>query len=575
MTRKKFGRQAPGAALVLLLGFLLVPGLPAQAALEASLDRYSIAMGDSVRLSLRSDDDSDPGEADLSALQQLFEVLQRSSNMSTRIVNGERSQTRELSLELTPLREGSLVIPPFEVDGKRSEALAVTVGPEPTALAADEVVIFEAEVDRSEVYVQGQLLLTLRVQQAVNLDSRSISELEIANAYVETLDQNSFQRTIDGRPWLVHEIRYAIFPESSGELVIPEQTFSGRIASGRRTLFDTRPAGRLLRRRSEALVIPVLSRPASYPASTWLPSSQLSIEEQWSAPLDSLRIGDSVTRTITITGEGLQGAQLPPMDSEQAADGNNGSGLRAYPDQPLINNVNSDKGVTGIRTDSMALVAVSSGKYEIPAVEIPWWDTQSNSLKIARLPAQQLTVLPSASTPAQPDTGSVASTPKPAVPGENSVATANPLWQWVAAVCAAGWLITSLLWWRRSPGPAPRPVEKALTEAVSPRLFEACQQNDPRLAREALRVWLRNQGHTGAMDKWLEKENSPALTEAVTALERCLYRDENLHDPGETGSSNARQTWNGSALAAAIRALPKSNKPSAVRDALPRLYLTQ
>ncbi|MDP5070604.1 MAG: hypothetical protein NWQ45_06870, partial [Congregibacter sp.] len=78
-------------------------------------------------------------------------------------------------------------------------------------------------------------------------------------------------------------------------------------------------------------------------------------------------------------------------------------------------------------------------------------------------------------------------------------------------------------------------------------------------AREALRVWLRNQGHTGAMDKWLEKETSPALTEAVTALERCLYRDENLHDPGETGSSNARQTWNGSALAAAIRALPKSN----------------
>jgi hypothetical protein len=226
--------------------------LPGVAALNASLDRYRIAMGDTVRLTLRSDDSEDPANADLGALERHFEVLQRSSSVSTRIVNGERTQTRELLLELTPRREGSIVIPAFEINGQRSEALAIEVGPEPKARAADEVVIFEAEVDRDEVYVQGQMLLTLRVQQAVNLESRSITELEIENAYVETLGQNSFQRMIDGRPWLVHEIRYAIFPEASGELRIPAQTFSGRVGAGRRTLFDTRPAGRLERRRTRS-----------------------------------------------------------------------------------------------------------------------------------------------------------------------------------------------------------------------------------------------------------------------------------------------------------------------------------
>ncbi|MEL7045666.1 MAG: BatD family protein, partial [Pseudomonadota bacterium] len=63
----------------------------AQAALYASLDRYSIALGDTVRLTLRSDGDGDPADADLSALQDNFEILQRSSSVSTRIVNGERS----------------------------------------------------------------------------------------------------------------------------------------------------------------------------------------------------------------------------------------------------------------------------------------------------------------------------------------------------------------------------------------------------------------------------------------------------------------------------------------------------
>lgn len=561
MTQKKSGSHFDWLVLTSLL---LVLSWPAQAALQASLDRYNIAMGDSVRLSLRSDDDSDPADADLSALQKLFDVLQSSSNISTRIVNGERSQTRELTLELTPRKEGSLLIPAFEVDGKRSEALAVTVGPEPSVQATDEVVIFEAEVDRSQVYVQGQLLLTLRVQQAVNLDSRSISELEISNAYVETLGQNSFQRTINGRPWLVHEVRYALFPESSGELVIPAQTFSGRIASGRRTLFDTRPAGRLLRRRSEELVIPVLPRPASYPAATWLPSSNLSIEEQWSAPLDALRIGDSVTRTITITGEGLQGAQLPPID------GNSASGLRAYPDQPLINNVNGDKGVTGIRVDSLALVAVSDGVYELPALEIPWWDTESDSLQFARLPAQRLTVLPSAAAPGQADATSASplELTERSTQSVNSAATSINVWALIAAACASGWILTSLLWWRRSKKPVPQAAAKPAATSTPPKLFDACKKNDPVLAREALRAWLRDQGHAGPIGDWLQVQNSPALREAVEDLECCLYQ-------GDRDQSSQGSDWNGSDLAAAVHALPQTKAAPKASGALPELYLSQ
>lgn len=561
MTQKKSGSRFEW---LLLTSLLVLLSWPAQAALQASLDRYNIAMGDSVRLALRSDDDSDPSDADLSALQEIFEVLQSSSNISTRIVNGERSQTRELTLELTPRKEGSLVIPAFEVDGKRSEALAVTVGPEPSVQATDEVVIFEAEVDRSQVYVQGQLLLTLRVQQAVNLDSRSISELEISNAYVETLGQNSFQRTINGRPWLVHEVRYALFPESSGELVIPAQTFSGRIASGRRTLFDTRPAGRLLRRRSEELVIPVLPRPANYPAATWLPSSNLSIEEQWSASLDELRIGDSVTRTITITGEGLQGAQLPPID------GNSASGLRAYPDQPLINNINGDKGVTGIRTDSLALVAVSDGVYELPALEIPWWDTESESLQYARLPAQRLTVLPSAASLARSDTGSTLpqELTEQSAQGVDSATTSSKIWALIAAACASGWILTALMWWRRSQKPLPQVVAKPAAASTPPKLFDACKKNDPVFAREALRAWLRDQGHAGPIGDWLQAQNSPPLKKAVEDLERCLYR-------GDRAQNSQGSDWNGSDLAAAVRALPKTNAAPKTSGALPELYLSQ
>ncbi|MEO1081791.1 MAG: BatD family protein [Pseudomonadota bacterium] len=552
MLRKKSG----SAFLALALCFSLLAPV-AQAALYASLDRYSIALGDTVRLTLRSDGDGDPADADLSALQDNFEILQRSSSVSTRIVNGERSQNRELLLDLTPRREGDVVIPPFEVDGERSEALAVTIAPPPKAEADDEIVTFEAEVDRDRLFVQGQLLLTLRVQQAVNLESRSITELDLDNAFVETLGQNSFQRMIDGRPWLVHEIRYAIFPEASGQLRIPAQTFTGRMGSGRRTLFDTRPSGRLIRRQTEGIVIPVLPRPADFPKATWLPAADLSIEEQWSGDLDNLRIGDSVTRTVTLSATGLQGAQLPPLPWTGI------DGLRAYPDQPNINDVKDDSGITGVRSDSVALVAVGDGEFELPAVEVPWWDTGSNTLRVARLPARRVRVLPNAPPPGEiPGQDAV-----PAASAASAPAASPGAWRWISVFCALGWIVTSLGWWRSRK----TPTREAPTERKSPQaLLRACRAGDASLARRELLAWLRGQAYPGSLACWLREQGSPELSNAVDELEAALYRGGAIG-----GNEEARsEAWDGSRLAAAIEKLG-TRRGAAGPDDLPALYPSQ
>lgn len=543
-----------GKAAITAILLLLLSVSSARAALYATLDRYSIALGDTVRLTLRSDDDADPAEADLANLREHFEILQRSSSVSTRIVNGERSQNRELLLDLTPLREGDVVIPPFEVDGQRSEALSVSIGPPPKARADDEIVTFEVDVDRDTVFVQGQLLLTLRVQQAVNLESRSITELEIDNAYVETLGQNSFQRMIDGRPWLVHEIRYAVFPEASGELRIPAQTFSGRMGAGRRTLFDTRPAGRLIRRQTEAVVVPVRPRPDSFPDATWLPASDLSIEEQWSGDLDSLRVGDSVTRTVTISAEGLQGAQLPPLPLGSV------NGLRAYPDQPDINDVKGDEGVTGVRVDSVALVAVGDGEFEVPPIEVPWWDTGSNTLRTARLPAKRLRVLPngplpeSTAAPAPQDAAATTATP--------TVVEKSPgAWPWIAAFCALGWVATSVWWWLSRRRTAQ--TEPPATRQTSSALVKACRSNDAPAARRELLAWLRGQGRTAGLANWLRDEGSEDLNAAVSELEAALYG--NADGP----------SWQGERLAGAIEAWEKGGTRRDSSTPLPDLYLAQ
>ena len=153
----------------------------------------------------------------------------------------------------------------------------------------------------------------------------------------------SFQRTIDGRPWLVHEMRYAIFPEQSGTLdhSAHRPTQRGR-ATPRRSLFDLGGGGRQLRRSTELLSIDVLPRPASLSSKpTGCRPGELTLEECWSTPPEQLRVGESATRTITIRGLGLQGAQLPPVLFPATR------GLKFYPDQPVISDSESATGLVG------------------------------------------------------------------------------------------------------------------------------------------------------------------------------------------------------------------------------------
>ncbi len=160
----------------------------AQGAVEATVDRTRIAMGDTLQLVISAtEDDEELADIKLDGLLRDWELLSRSTRSNTTIVNGKRNHERQLQLEITPRREGALTIPAFQVGAGRTREVLVEVGAAPKIDPGAEHVLFEASVDRESVYVQGQLLLTLRLQQAVNLDGRSISDLELPGAFVVPL----------------------------------------------------------------------------------------------------------------------------------------------------------------------------------------------------------------------------------------------------------------------------------------------------------------------------------------------------------------------------------------------------
>jgi hypothetical protein len=91
----------------------------------------------------------------------------------------------------------------------------------------------------------------------------------------------------------------------------------------------------------------------------WLPARSLTLEEHWNPDPGSqqVQIGDSLTRNITLRAEGLSSTQLPPLPATEII------GLRRYPDQPLLRNEISERGMTANREEREALVPTHAARW--------------------------------------------------------------------------------------------------------------------------------------------------------------------------------------------------------------------
>ena len=521
-------------ALVLASLVLALFASLSQARVTAEVDRTEVALGETLRLTIKADAGERPDSIDLDVLNRDFEILQRSTSTSARVIGGEQSVTRTLEVDLSPRREGVVTIPALGDQGQRTTPIAIKVAPEPIDELEDDLVYFDARVDQTEVYVQAQVILTITLQQAINLDNRAVSELDIPDTYVETLEQKSYQRRSAGRLWQVTELRYALFPQTSGTLQIPGIAFSGRELLPGRSLLGAR-LGRRIAIKSDPIRVSVKPVPASFPGDVWIPARRLELTSRWSAAPESLQTGDSTTRTIEMTAEALQGSQLPPITSLGGTSGLDG--LRFYPDQETIEQRETPIGLEGYRLQSEALVASQSGAWRLPEIVVPWWNTDTDSLEFARLPAEDVMVAGMVA----PSISSKATAPDTGVGGAGEHLTR---WQ-VGAF--TGWLVAALLagllWQTRRQG-APQPVNSppapATRSMVS--LRKACSSNDPQNARRAVLHWASEQLglHNAVGLEAVARRCGGEIAREIQELDRSLF----------AGSDTA---WRGDKLFAAVR----------------------
>ena len=539
--------------LCVLLLLLCCWTLPAHAlGLVASVDRDQLNSGETVELTLESDDVTQFGKPDLAPLDGLFEVRgTRQVNQLNSLSDDNKGTTRWM-ITLQPKQTGTVIIPSLQVGDYHSQPITLTVTQSVASDNALAPVFIEASLDQPSVYVQAQALLTLRIYHSVALyDDSSLTTLHLDDAIVEQLGESrTYEKLINGVRHGVIERRYGIYPQRSGELIIPAQTFSATQVDSQQA---SAPAplgpkpGKMVHVTSAEIPLSVLPKPDTWPANApWLPARSLSLSETWNPEPDHTMVGESLTRTLTLKAEGLSSAQLPPLPATDV------NGLRRYPDLPQLSNQVTENGLIGSREEREALVPTRVGQIELPAVEVVWWNTHEDHLEHTYLPARTLLA---AANPNQ-----AVDTPASGTPTAFNEASSLWLWQLSTLLLACTTLANLALWWRARWQPA---ISRAAQTGPSPRsllddLKRASLANDPQATRQALDAWARQQPETLAD---MAARFVP-LSDALDGLNGALY--------SETG-----QYWQGEELWKAIRSIPATEREqdaASEPSSLPPLY---
>lgn len=232
------------------------------------------------------------------------------------------------------------------------------------------------------LWVQGQLRVRVQIPSRYPFDALDLDLPEIENAKVLTLvkPRTRRQRSYAGDGYVLETI-LAIFPTRSGTLVIPEIRASGKATSpgGDAFPFDNR---------TEPVTIPVRPADPGWEDPWWLVAERIEIEEHWSQPLDQIRSGDVVTRTVVLTAFGATAEQLPDLEHGRTR------GLQATEVTQKATTRRTASGAVGTLEKSWELKFSQDPVVYISPVGVAYWHPGAGERRKASVPGVRIEPLP-------------------------------------------------------------------------------------------------------------------------------------------------------------------------------------
>ncbi|MBX2867982.1 MAG: BatD family protein [Acidiferrobacterales bacterium] len=566
----------------LSLLFLLWP-IGSWAETTARFNRDTIRLNETVELIIESDQTSISHDVDYSEIEKQFRIVSKRRDTNVTVMNGQSQLVHRWRAELAPRSVGSFGVGPITVEREKTNRLRLTVLPKAEEASTGEEVFIELEVDNDSVYVQQQILLTANLFVSVRLLDGSLVDPAPANTLVRRLGKDiRYETKRADKSYAVFQRRYALIPQKSGEMIIPALQFEGLAddigVSNSGVFSPLFSQGRRIYANGKAIRIDVRPPAAAFTGKNWLPSDSVTISED-TGNSDRIEVGQPITRKIRLQGVNVTAEQLPEPFIESV------EGIRSYPDQSRLITEDTETGVVGTMSIDIAMIGSRAGTMTLPEISIPWWNTDTDQMETAVLPARVIEIVENTmvanETATQNLSGGDVNGPTDkqvqSTPGaEKTSQNESKRWKWMTAGMALMWLVTLYLLFRSTQS---RKRTLHHTGELENRKFadhyervqRACSQNNAIFARNALSEW--------AMAKFDQSGTLSQIADQIDVKGEYAdqFREQLRHLDQYLFSSASSESWQGAAMwrafdyvfTAPIHSETKSS------NALPHLYSDQ
>ncbi len=402
--------------------------------LSANVNPQRVAYGESVRFELSYDgDDAGTVQPDLSVLNKDFSIYSTSSSMQSSYVNGVGQQKRVWTLLLMPKYEGKLQIPAITAGAYKTAPLEVEVlpagskAPTPTAqnnapqgqnTAVNNMATTNTGSQNSEQGNDGNFWAELTVNNKNPFVHQEITAtLVIYDQKGIDLQMPAFENTQDwliemvGNPEITEKngqriikINYSLVPQKSGALTVPSVRVEGTYLDtsstpvtnsfgGLMKMFDFNfdfqnvlGTQKPIMLRTSPININVKPIPEDYGAHWWLPAEALVMNAKWSDAKPVFKVGEAVTREITVLASGVAAEDLPELNFAD------NSAWKQYPEKPQLNSVMHNGRRIAQAVTRIVYIPQKNGEQEVPEVKLRWYNVRTNHIETAIIPAEKMYV---------------------------------------------------------------------------------------------------------------------------------------------------------------------------------------
>lgn len=180
--------------------------------------------------------------------------------------------------------------------------------------------------------------------------------------------------TLDGVAYSGLRYAYQVSPTAAGAVRVPSIQVEAQVGQ----------AAAPLTARTRPLEVPA-SGPPGAAAGHVLAASAVKATQQIEFSAQPPGVGDHVRRVITVEAQGAQAMLIPPPEVPVAP------GLKAYAAEPVLKTLTDSRGgfTGGQRVDRYDYVIGRAGAYDLPEVEIRWWNVATGQQERLVLPARR------------------------------------------------------------------------------------------------------------------------------------------------------------------------------------------